>query len=125
MTENQISYCIRGAIYEVYNGLGPGLLESVYVSALEWELQEQGLKVDREVSVPVVYKGVRLALGFRMDLLIEQKVLIEVKSVETLHNKHHKQVLNYLKLSGLKLGILVNFNTNDIEDEIYRKVNNL
>jgi GxxExxY protein len=125
MTENQISYCIRGAIYEVYNRLGPGLLESVYVSALEWELQEQGLKVDREVSVPVVYKGVRLALGFRIDLLIEQKVLIEVKSVETLHNKHHKQVLNYLKLSGLKLGILVNFNTNDIDDEIYRKVNNL
>ena len=125
MTENDISYKIRGAIFEIYNALGPGLLESVYVTALEYELSQQGLEVQREVSLPVYYKDVKLELGFRLDLLVEEKVIIEVKSVENLAEVHHKQVLTYLKLTGLKLGILVNFNVSQIKEGIFRKVNGL
>jgi GxxExxY protein len=125
MTENEISYIIRGAIFEVYNNLGAGLLESVYVSALEFELKENGLSVKREVPIPVNYKTVNLELGFRLDLLIEDKVIIEVKSVENIAEVHHKQVLSYLKITGLKLGVLVNFNVAHIKDGIYRKVNGL
>ena len=125
MNENDISYKIRGAIFDVYNGLGAGLLESVYVAALEWELTKQGLQVKREVPVPVHYKDVKMDLGFRLDLLIENKVIIEVKSVENLAEVHHKQVLTYLKITNLKLGILVNFNVANINDGIFRKVNDL
>lgn len=125
MNENDISYKIRGAIFDVYNGLGAGLLESVYVAALEWELTKQGLEVKREVPVPVHYKEVKMDLGFRLDLLINNKVIIEVKSVENLAEVHHKQVLTYLKITDLKLGILVNFNVASIKDGIYRKVNGL
>ncbi len=125
MTENDISYKIRGAIFEVYNSLGAGLLESVYVAALEWELTNQGLQVRREVPIPVHYKEVKLDLGFRLDLLVENKVIIEVKSVENLAEVHHKQVLTYLKITELKLGILVNFNVASIKDGIFRKVNGL
>jgi GxxExxY protein len=125
MTENEISYIIRGAIFDVYNTLGAGLLESVYVSALEYELTEKSLSVKREVPVPVNYKSVKLDLGFRLDLLVENKVIIEVKSVENLAEVHHKQVLTYLKITGLKLGILVNFNVAQITDGIFRKVNGL
>src|SRR5690554_2656944 len=112
--ENTLSYAIRGAIYNVYNALGPGLLESVYVAALRCELFSNGFDVRVEVPIPVIYEGVKLELGFRMDMLVNNKVLIEVKSVENLAEVHHKQVLTYLKLSKLKLGILVNFNTDDI-----------
>ena len=125
MTENELSYKIRGAIYEVYNALGAGLLESVYVAALEWELINQGLLVRREVPVPVNYKEIRMELGFRLDLLVENKVLIEVKSIENLAEVHHKQVLTYLKITDMKLGILVNFNVASINDGIFRKVNGL
>ena len=125
MTENDISYKLWGAIFEIYNALGPGLLESVYVTALEYELSQQGLEVQREVSLPVYYKDVKLELGFRLDLLVEEKVIIEVKSVENLAEVHHKQVLTYLKLTGLKLGILVNFNVSQIKEGIFRKVNGL
>lgn len=125
MEENDISYKIRGAIFDVYNGLGAGLLESVYVAALEWELTKQGLEVKREVPVPVHYKEVKMDLGFRLDLLIENKVIIEVKSVEKLAEVHHKQVLTYLKVTELKLGILVNFNVANIKEGIFRKVNGL
>ena len=125
MTENDISYKIRGAIFKVYNSLGPGLLESIYQSALEYELKKEGLKVRREVPLPVYYDGVKLGVNFRLDLLVEDKVIIELKSVESLANVHHKQVLTYLKIANLKLGILVNFNTENIVDGIYRKVNNL
>lgn len=123
MTENDISYKIRGAIFDIYNELGAGLLESVYVAALEWELLHQGLQVKREVPVPVHYKEVKMDLGFRLDLLVENKVIIEVKSVENLAEVHHKQVLTYLKITKLKLGILVNFNVANIKDGIFRKVN--
>lgn len=125
MTENELSYKIRGAIYEVYNNLGPGLLESIYVKTLEWELINQGLKVQREVPVPVYYKDEKMNLGFRLDLLVNDKVIIEVKSVEALAPVHHKQVLTYLKITELKLGILVNFNETEINKGIFRKVNNL
>lgn len=125
MTENDISYKIRGAIFNIYNALGPGLLESVYVAALEFELKKEGLIVKKEVAVPVYYENVKLEVGFRLDLLIEDKVIIEVKSVENLAEVHHKQVLTYLKLTELKLGILVNFNVDNIKSGIFRKVNGL
>ena len=125
MTENDISYKIRGAIFNIYNALGPGLLESVYVAALIFELKKEGLKVKKEVPVPVYYEGEKLEVGFRLDLLVENKVIIEVKSVENLAEVHHKQVLTYLKLTKLKLAILVNFNVDNIKSGIYRKVNGL
>jgi GxxExxY protein len=125
MTENDLSYIIRGAIFKVYNTLGPGLLESVYVSSILYELKKNGLIAKGEVPLPVIYEGEKLELGFRIDILVNDLVLIEVKSVENLAEVHHKQVLTYLKLSNKKLGILVNFNTHDISKSIFRKVNNL
>ena len=125
MTENDISYKIRGAIFNVYNNLGPGLLESVYVAALMYELKKEGLFVKKEVALPVYYEEVKLDVGFRLDILVENKVIIEVKSVEAIANVHHKQLLTYLKITGMKLGVLVNFNTDVIKNEIYRKVNGL
>jgi len=109
----------------VYNNLGPGLLESVYVNALAFELLRRNLIVQKEVPLPVYYKNEKMSLGFRIDLLINKKVLIEVKSVESIAEVHHKQILTYLRLSNLKLGILVNFNVSDINQGIYRKVNGL
>ncbi len=125
MEENEISYKVRGAIFKVYNALGAGLLESVYVAALGYELRKDGLYVKVEVPVPVIYEGVSLELGFRIDILVENKVIIEVKSVEALAEVHHKQVLTYLKLTNLKLALLVNFNVADIKTGIFRKVNGL
>ena len=124
-TENEISYEIRGAIFKVYHALGPGLLESVYVAALRFELLKCGYDVKSEVAVPVYYEEVKLELGFRIDLLINNKVLIEVKSVENLAEVHHKQTITYLKLTNIKLGILVNFNVANIKEGIFRKVNGL
>ena len=95
------------------------------MAALEWELINQGLQIRREVPVPVYYKEVKLDIGFRLDFLVENKVIIEVKSVENLAQVHHKQILTYLKITELKLGILVNFNVENINDGIFRKVNGL
>jgi len=125
MTENDISYKIRGAIFKVYNTLGPGLLESAYEAVLMHELIKEGLNVKSQVPLPLVYDNIKMDVGYRIDLLIEDKVIIEIKSVENLAEVHHKQVLTYLKLSGLKLGILVNFNCSEIDKSIYRKVNGL
>ena len=125
MTENEISYKIRGCIFEVYNQLGPGLLESVYQHILRYELEKQGLIVKMEVALPVIYDDKLFDIGFRLDLLVNEKVIIEIKSVEKLAEVHHKQVITYLKLSNIKLGILVNFNSDDISKSIYRKVNKL
>ena len=125
MTENEISYKIREAIYNVYAALGPGLLESAYEATLIYELQEKGLNVKAQVPLPLIYNEVKLEVGYRIDLLVNEKVIIEIKSVENLNPVHHKQVLTYLKLSGIKLGILVNFNTDNIFDGMFRKVNNL
>ena len=123
--ENKISYDIRGAIYKVYNNLGPGLLESVYESALYYELTKMGRKVKKQVGLPVRYNDEIMELGFRLDLLVDDLVIVEIKSVEVLAPVHHKQLLTYLKLSGLRLGVLVNFNTNSLEENIVRIVNNL
>lgn len=125
MTENEISYIIRGAIFRVYTHFGPGLLESVYAKALEHELRKAGLEVTREVGIQTYYDGIDLDLGFRLDLLVNDKVIIEIKSIEGLAEVHHKQVITYLKLTNKKLGILVNFNCADIEKSIFRKVNGL
>src|SRR5690606_16632450 len=125
MTENDISYKIRGAIFKVYNALGPGLLESAYEAVLMHELTKEGLEVKAQVPLPLVYDDIKMDVGYRIDLLVENKVIIEIKSVENLAVVHHKQVLTYLKLSGLKLGILVNFNSSEIDKGIFRKVNGL
>ena len=125
MTENQISYEIRAAIFDVYNYFGPGLYESVYEAALVHELVNRNLLPHRQVPVEVQYKNQPLQLGFVADIIVNNQVIIEIKSVEGLANTHHKQILTYLKLTGLKLGILVNFNSDDISKNIFRKVNNL
>lgn len=125
MTENEISYIIRGAIFKVYSTLGPGLLESTYEATLLYELKKLGLRVKAQVPMPLVYEEIKMDVGYRIDLVVEDKVIIEIKSVENLAEVHHKQVITYLKLSGLKLGLLVNFNCAAIESSIFRKVNGL
>ena len=126
MTENEISYEIRGAIYEVYKALGPGLLESVYEEALTYELQKRGLKVERQKEVPIHYDGQLLSTSLRLDMLVEDKVIIELKSVSEMKDVFYKQTLTYCKLLNKKLGILVNFNVNNIMDgAIVRVVNGL
>jgi GxxExxY protein len=125
MTENEISYQIRGAIFNIYEKLGPGLLESAYEATLIYELKKRGLQVESQVPIPIIYEEIKLESVFRLDLLINKKVVIEIKSVEKLSPLHHKQLLTYLKLTGYKLGILVNFNSDEIFKNIIRKVNNL
>ncbi|MBV6441349.1 MAG: GxxExxY protein [Haliscomenobacteraceae bacterium CHB4] len=125
MHENEISYQIRKAIFKVYNTLGPGLLESAYEAALAYELSKDNLSVRVQMVVPMVYEEIKIEIGYRLDILVENKVIVEIKSVEELANVHHKQILTYLKLSGMKLGILVNFNTDDISKSIFRKANGL
>ena len=125
MTENEISYKIRAAIFRVYKNLGPGLLESVYEAALMYELEKEGLKAKNQVPIPVFYEDIKMDVGFRADIIVEDKVIIENKSTENITKVHHKIVLTYLKLTGLKLAIMVNFCTDDIKRSIYRKVYNL
>lgn len=117
MDLNGLTYKIRGAIFKVHQTLGPGLLESVYEAALIYELTQIGLKVSSQVGIPVNYNDVLLELGFRMDMLVEDAVVIEIKSVEVMHDVHKKQLLTYLKLSGKKIGILVNFNVSSLKDK--------
>ena len=123
MTLNDITYEIRGAIYDVYKNLGPGLLESVYEEALVFELEQRGLKVTRQKTVPIIYKGTHLHTELRLDLLVEDQVIIELKSVEEMKKVFAKQLLTYLRLSNLQVGLLVNFNTDDILHAIQRVVN--
>ena len=118
MEANEITYQIRGAAFCVHTALGPGLLESVYEAALKYELEKTGLMVQSQVGIPVVYKEIKLDLGFRLDLLVERQVIVEIKSVESLNEVHFKQVMTYLRLSQIKLGLLINFNTNRLEDKI-------
>jgi GxxExxY protein len=125
MNENEISYGILDAAYAVHSALGPGLLESSYQAALAFELQQAGFKVEKEKPLPLVYKEVHLEVGYRIDLLVESKVIIEIKSVEALNDIHLAQVLTYLKLSGCKLGLLLNFNVKSMKLGIKRVVNNL
>ena len=124
MTENDITYQIRGAIYDVYKNLGPGLLESVYEEALAYELQKRGLAVERQKEVPIQYDGHTLQTDLRLDLLVEGKVIIELKSVQEMRDVFWKQTRTYLRLLGLHVGILVNFNVDDILDDAIHRVLN-
>ena len=125
MDENEISFLIRKCIFNVYNKLGPGLLESVYQKILIHELEQNGLEVKSEIILPIVYDEKIFDVNFRIDILVEDKVILELKSVKELEPIHYKQLNTYLKLSGKKLGLLVNFNTINILDGIKRVVNNL
>jgi GxxExxY protein len=125
MNENDLSYKTIGAAIEIHKIIGPGLLESAYENALAFELREIGLEVKQQVPMPFVYKEVKQDVGYRIDLVINDKILVEVKSVATLAPVHYAQTLTYLKLSGLKLGLLINFNTSVLKDGIHRIVNNL
>ena len=125
MELNEITYILRGCIFKVFNTLGPGLLESAYEAALLFEIKKTGHEVRSQVALPMIYESVNMDIGYPIDLLIENKVLMEIKSVESIVEVHHKQVITYLKLSGLQLGLLVNFNTSNIANSIYRKVNGL
>ena len=124
MTVNEITYQIRGAIYDVYKALGPGLLESVYEEALVFELEQRGLKVERQKQVPIIYKGNTLKTELRLDLLVEDQVVVELKSVSEMKDVYYKQTLTYLRLLDKKLGLLVNFNVDDILDGAITRVAN-
>jgi len=123
MTDNELTYEIRGAIFDVYNELGPGLLESVYEEALAFELKERGLKVERQVEVPIRYKGNELKTPLRLDLLIENQVIVELKSVEEMKPVFAKQLLTYSRLLNKRVGLLVNFSSNNIREGIRRIAN--
>lgn len=125
MTENEIAREIVDAAYKIHVTLGPGLLESVYEVVLAYELRKRGLSVDCQQPIPVIYEGVQLEVGFRADLIVAGKVIIELKSIEELAPVHKKQLLTYLRLTGLRLGLLVNFNVALIKDGITRIVNGL
>ena len=125
MTENYLSNKIIGIAIELHKKLGPGLLESAYENALAYDLKEIGLDTKQQISMPFSYKKIKLDIGYRLDLLIENKVIVEIKSVESLAPVHYAQLLTYLKLSNLKLGLLINFNTKLLKDGIHRIVNNL
>ena len=123
MNENEISFYIRKSIFEIYNELGPGLLEKVYEKTLAYDLKSKGLEVKTQVPIPIKFKEYIIESSFIADIIVENKVIIEIKSIEEISNVHHKQLLTYLKLTNLKLGILVNFNTDYIDKSIYRKIN--
>ena len=124
-SENELATIIVDCAFHIHVKLGPGLLESVYEEVLFYELIKQGLKVERQKSLPVIWDNLKLNLGFRTDLIVENKVIIELKSVEEIHPVHPKQLLTYLKLTELKLGLLINFNSPLIRTGITRIVNNL
>lgn len=123
MTENEIAKVVVNAAYQVHKELGPGLLESVYEHCLAYELAEEGLSVKQQAPLPVTYKDITIDCGFRPDLWIENKLIIEVKAVEVLNDVHMAQILTYLKLTDNKLGLLINFNTSLIKNGIKRVIN--
>lgn len=125
MTENQISGIIIGKAIEVHRALGPGLLESAYQECLYHELINEGLKIEKEKPMPIIYKDIKLDHGYRLDLLVEDKVVIEIKTVDTLIDVHTAQILTYLKLGDYKLGLLINFNVPLLKEGIKRYVNKL
>lgn len=122
---NDLSGLIIGCGIEVHTELGPGLLESSYKESLYFELVKKGLKVEKEKPMPLVYKEIKLECGYKLDLMVEDKIIVELKSVEDINDVHVAQVLTYLKLSGCKLGLLMNFNVTRLKDGIKRIANNL
>jgi len=125
MTENQLSGHIVNAAYTIHTTLGPGLLESVYETTLAHELEKRGIKVLRQQALPVVYESIRMDIGFRADLIVGDKVIVEIKSIDAISPVHRKQLLTYLRLTGKRLGLLINFNVELIRDGITRVVNRL
>lgn len=125
MIENDISQIIIGCAIKVHTALGPGLLESAYEECLYYELLKSGLKVEKQKALPLIYEEIRLEVGYRLDLIVENKVIVEVKACEGLNDVHLAQVLTYLKLSNVKLGLLINFNVSKVKNGIQRVVNNL
>jgi len=125
MTENEVAKQVVDVAYKIHTGFGPGLLESVYETIMAYELQKRGLQVIRQQPIPVVYEDIRMELGFRADLIIENRVVVEVKSVEAIAPVHKKQLLTYLHLTDKRLGLLINFNVDLIKDGITRVVNGL
>lgn len=120
MTDNEITHEIIGAAMEVHKRLGPGLLESAYEECLSQELRVRNLRVDRQLGIPVVYKEVKLDCGYRLDLLVEGRVVVELKSIEGLAPIHEAIILTYLRLSGHKIGLLINFNVTVLKDGVRR-----
>ena len=125
MTENEISKIIGNASYKIHTRLGPGLLESVYEAILSHELTKQGLKIERQKPIPVIWDDIYLDIGFRSDIIVEKKVIIEIKSVEQISNVHLKQLLTYVRVTDLRLGLLINFNEALIKNGIKRVANGL
>lgn len=125
MTENEISAIVVDVCYKIHVKLGPGLLESVYEAILNHELTKRGLSVERQKPLPVIWDGIVLDIGFRADLIVENKVILEIKSIEQISNVHAKQVLTYLKITKMRLGLLINFNVPIIKVGITRVVSNL
>jgi GxxExxY protein len=125
MTENDLAKRIVNAAYRIHTTLGPGLLESVYETTLTHELQKLGIKVLRQQALPVVYETIRMDIGFRADLIVGDKVIVEIKSVEAISPVHRKQLLTYLRLTNKRLGLLINFNVEFIRDGVTRVVNGL
>jgi GxxExxY protein len=125
MTENELSYQIIGAAIQLHKLLGPGLLESAYENALANDLRELGFEVKQQSPMPFIYKNVNLEVGYRIDLIVEGKIIVEIKSIESLAPVHFAQTLTYLKLSGMKLALLINFNSKILKSNIHRIVNHL
>ncbi len=125
MTENELSKQIVNAAYTIHTTLGPGLLESVYEATLTHELEKRGIKVLRQQALPVVYETIRMEIGFRADLIVGDRVIVEIKSIEGISPVHRKQLLTYLRLANKRLGLLINFNVEFIRDGITRVVNGL
>jgi len=125
LTEDELSYKIIGAAIHLHKSLGPGLLESAYEHALANDLRELGFDVKQQIPMPFIYKDVNLEVGYRIDLMVNGKVIIEVKSIESLAPVHFAQTLTYLRLSGLKLALLINFNAKILKSNIHRIVNRL
>jgi GxxExxY protein len=125
MTENEIATTVVDAAYTIHTRLGPGLLESVYETTLAYELAKRGLTVRGQQAMPVVYESVRMDIGFRADLIVADKVIVEIKSIEAVSPVHRKQLLTYLRLTDKRLGLLINFNVELIKGGLTRVVNNL
>lgn len=125
MTENEIGTIAVDLAYTIHKILGPGLLESVYESAFAYELTQRNIPFTRQTEIPVKFKNAILDKSFRTDIIIDYKVIIELKSIETIEKIHHKTILNYMKITDIKLGFLINFNVEYIKNGIFRKVNGL
>jgi GxxExxY protein len=125
MNENDLSYLVIGLALELHKNVGPGLLESAYENALAYELRNEGLDVKQQAPMPFIYKDIKMEVGYRIDLIVENKLIIEVKSVDQLAPVHFSQLLTYLKLADKKLGLLINFNCKVLKSGIHRIVNNL